>query len=171
MYAIRSYYDPQKPGTIASAFLALLGGALIAYGYYLSGHMANKQLILNMLLVLFSTILGTYLLFRVTLSWLFYQFRKNKNGHLGLLNSLSLAPLMHRMRANANSLTLITVLSAMTLTMVAMAYSRITSYNVCYTKLLRSRDHPMDMVMAMNMGADDYIQKPFNMDVLSYNFV
>ena len=31
---------------------------------------------------------------------------------------------------------------------------------------LSSRDHPMDMVMAMNMGADDYIQKPFDMDVL-----
>ncbi len=31
---------------------------------------------------------------------------------------------------------------------------------------LSSRDQPMDMVMAMKMGADDYIQKPFNMDVL-----
>lgn len=31
---------------------------------------------------------------------------------------------------------------------------------------LSSRDHPMDMVMAMNMGADDYIQKPFHVDVL-----
>lgn len=31
---------------------------------------------------------------------------------------------------------------------------------------LSSRDHPMDMVMAMNMGADDYIQKPFDADVL-----
>lgn len=31
---------------------------------------------------------------------------------------------------------------------------------------LSSRDHPMDMVMAMNMGADDYVQKPFNFDVL-----
>lgn len=31
---------------------------------------------------------------------------------------------------------------------------------------LSSRDHPMDMVMAMNLGADDYVQKPFNMDVL-----
>lgn len=31
---------------------------------------------------------------------------------------------------------------------------------------LSSRDHPMDMVMAMNMGADDYIQKPFHTDVL-----
>src|SRR5690625_3198662 len=32
--------------------------------------------------------------------------------------------------------------------------------------LLSSRDHAMAMVMAMNLGADDYIQKPFNMDVL-----
>ena len=31
---------------------------------------------------------------------------------------------------------------------------------------LSSRDHPMDMVMAMNMGADDYIHKPFHTDVL-----
>lgn len=31
---------------------------------------------------------------------------------------------------------------------------------------LSSRDHPMDMVMAMNMGADDYVQKPFHFDVL-----
>lgn len=31
---------------------------------------------------------------------------------------------------------------------------------------LSSRDHPMDMVMAMQMGADDFIQKPFYMDVL-----
>lgn len=31
---------------------------------------------------------------------------------------------------------------------------------------LSSRDQPMDMVMAMNMGADDYVQKPFDTDVL-----
>ncbi|WP_413375750.1 response regulator transcription factor [Alkalihalobacillus sp. 1P02AB] len=31
---------------------------------------------------------------------------------------------------------------------------------------LSSRDHPIDMVMAMNLGADDYVQKPFHMDVL-----
>lgn len=114
---------PKKPKTVVAAFLALLGIALIICGYDLSGHMVNDMLFFNMLLVLLSTILGTYLLFRVTIGWLFYQFRKRKNGHLGLLNSLSLAPLMHRMKANANSLTLITVLSAMTLTMVALAYS------------------------------------------------
>ncbi len=31
---------------------------------------------------------------------------------------------------------------------------------------LSSRDQPLDMVMAMQMGADDYVQKPFHMDVL-----
>ena len=62
-------------------------------------------------------------MFRVTISWLFYQIRKRKQGHLGLNNSLSLAPLMHRMKGNANSLTIITVLSAMTLAMLAGSYS------------------------------------------------
>lgn len=31
---------------------------------------------------------------------------------------------------------------------------------------LSSRDHPMDMVMAMKLGADDFVQKPFHMEVL-----
>ena len=31
---------------------------------------------------------------------------------------------------------------------------------------LSSRNHPMDMVMAIQMGADDYVQKPFHSDVL-----
>jgi len=31
---------------------------------------------------------------------------------------------------------------------------------------LSSRDHPMDMVMSMQMGADDFVQKPFHMEVL-----
>jgi OmpR family two-component system bacitracin resistance response regulator BceR len=28
---------------------------------------------------------------------------------------------------------------------------------------LSSRDHPTDMVMSMNLGADDFIQKPFSL--------
>lgn len=32
---------------------------------------------------------------------------------------------------------------------------------------LSSRDHPTDMVMSMQMGADDYVHKPFNFEVLN----
>jgi len=114
---------PKKPKAFMSAFLAILGMLFIAFGYWLSGRMLNALLFVNMLVVLASVILGTYLLFRVTISWMLYQIRKRKQGHLGLYNSLSLAPLMHRMKGNANSLTIITVLSAMTLTMLAFSYS------------------------------------------------
>ena len=31
---------------------------------------------------------------------------------------------------------------------------------------LSSRDHPTDMVMSMQLGADDFIQKPFHFEVL-----
>lgn len=31
---------------------------------------------------------------------------------------------------------------------------------------LSSRDHPTDIVMSMQLGADDFIQKPFHFDVL-----
>jgi len=114
---------PKKPKTFISALLALIGVGLIAFGYWLSGNMINELILFNMIAVLASTILGTYLVFRVTISWLFYRIRARKQGHLGLNNSLSIASLMHRMKGNANSLTIITVLSAMTLTMIAGAYS------------------------------------------------
>lgn len=32
--------------------------------------------------------------------------------------------------------------------------------------MLSSRDHPSDMIMSMQLGADDYVQKPFHFDVL-----
>lgn len=32
--------------------------------------------------------------------------------------------------------------------------------------VLSSRDHPTDMVLAMQLGADDFVQKPFHFDVL-----
>lgn len=114
---------PKKPKAIRSAILAILGIALIAFGYWLSGRMLNALLFINMIVVLVTTILGTFLLFRVAIGWVLYQMRKRKKGHLGLYNSLSLAPIMHRMKGNANSLTIITVLSAMTLTMLAGVYS------------------------------------------------
>ncbi|WP_256701639.1 ABC transporter permease [Paenibacillus sp. P3E] len=115
--------QPKQPKTFLSALTGLLGIILIVLGYLLSSQTLGQHLFLQMLVILGSTILGTYLLFRVTIGWLFYRFRKGKNGQLGLNNSLSLAPMMHRMKGNASSLTLITVLSAMTLTMVAISYS------------------------------------------------
>ncbi|MDK8180029.1 ABC transporter permease [Paenibacillus sp. UMB4589-SE434] len=115
--------QPTQPKAVLSTIMGLLGILLIVIGYMLSNETLGPEFFLQLLAILASTILGTYLVFRVTIGWLFYLIRRNRNGQLGLKNSLSLAPIMHRMKSNAISLTLITVLSAMTLTMVAIAYS------------------------------------------------
>src|SRR5690625_2122977 len=114
-----------KRPSIVSSILGLAGLSLIGFGYYVSTLIVDHAdlLMFLMLLVLASTILGTYIVFHTTISWILYVFRKKKNGHLGLYNSLSVAPLMHRMKDHANSLTIITVLSAMTITMISLSYS------------------------------------------------
>lgn len=114
-----------KRPSIASGVFGIAGIGLIGVGYYVSTLILDHtdMLIFLMLFVLASTIMGTYLVFQTTISWLLYIFRKKKNGNLGLYNSLSVASLMHRMKGHANSLTLITVLSAMTITMISLSYS------------------------------------------------
>lgn len=118
-----SSQPPSTQASVLTAVYAVLGIVLLGYGYELSGRMVDEQLVLNALMVIISTVAGTYILFRITIKWCFSWLRRRKNGHLGLYNSLSLAPLLHRMKGNANSLTLITVLSALTITLVTMAYS------------------------------------------------
>ncbi|MCM3170777.1 FtsX-like permease family protein [Paenibacillus sp. MER 99-2] len=114
----------QRP-SIVSGIMGFAGLSLIGLGYYVSTFIATNAdaLIFLMLIVLASTILGTYLVFHTTISCILYVYRKRKNGNLGLVNSLSVASLMHRMKGHANSLTLITILSAMTITMISLSYS------------------------------------------------
>ncbi|SEN92363.1 bacitracin transport system permease protein [Amphibacillus marinus] len=140
----------EKP--LISGLMAILGIGLIGLGYYLSTTMLNDldQLFVNMLTILFSTILGTYLVFRTTIGYFLYRFRQAKNGHLGIVNGLSIAPLMHRLKGNANSLTLITVLSAMTITMVSLSYSLYYSAEAD-TRLSMPHDFAFEMM-------EDYAQ-------------
>ncbi|WP_020616375.1 FtsX-like permease family protein [Paenibacillus daejeonensis] len=119
-------HDPiTKRPSMISGILGVTGISLIGFGYYVSTFIAYNAdaLLFLMLIVLVSTILGTYLVFHTTISWILYVFRKRKNGNLGLYNSLSVAPLMHRMKGHANSLTIITILSAMAISMISLSYS------------------------------------------------
>src|SRR5699024_6593606 len=114
---------PRKPKRFLSPLLAILGIALIIFGYWLSGNLFKGVFLVNAVVVLFSTIFVVYLIFCISIICLFYQVRQRNNSLLGHSNSLSSATLMHRMKGNAKSLTIITVLSAMTLATNAGAYA------------------------------------------------
>ncbi|MFA9456591.1 FtsX-like permease family protein [Halalkalibacter sp. AB-rgal2] len=125
LYAENQKDESKTIHPIISGLLAFVGLALVAFGYDLSTKIIDNldALFAYMLMVLATTILGTYLIFRMTIGWALYLYRRSKKGNLGLFNSLSIAPFMHRIKGDANSLTIITVLSAMTITMVSLSYS------------------------------------------------
>lgn len=112
-----------------SAFQMIMGAiglTLIIYGYYESTKLfyadTANNLLLNMIIILATTIGGTYLVFRYSVSLLLNLVRLRKKGHLNLADVLAVTPIMHRMKGNAKSLTLITVLTAVSLAITTLSY-------------------------------------------------
>ncbi len=157
---------PKQPKPVLSALLGILGVGMIGFGYWFanSEYMMTAFLFFNMLLVLMLVIVGTYIAFRVTIGWLMTLVRKNQNGHIGLAGALSLAPLMHRMKANAKSLTVITTLSAMTLAMAGFAYSMYYSTEQ-ETRVRVPHDFLIDEVGEGNEGTSAETAEQFAKDL------
>ena len=112
-----------------SAFPMIMGAiglALIIYGYYASTKLFSPEtgsnLLLSMVIILATTIGGTYFVFRYSVSFLLNLVRLRKKGHLSLADVLAVTPIMHRMKGNAKSLTLITVLTAVSLAITTLSY-------------------------------------------------
>lgn len=105
--------------------LGAIGLVLIGYGYYKSSVLFTKDpmnLFRNMIIILATTIGGTFLVFRFSVAFILNIFRLRKKGHLRLGDVLALTPIMHRMKSNANSLTLITILTAVSLAITTLSY-------------------------------------------------
>lgn len=112
--------------------MGAIGLALIIYGYYestllFSGHTTN--LFLSMIIILATTIGGTFFVFRYSVAFILNLFRLRKKGHLNLTDVLALTPIMHRMKGNAKSLTLITVITAVSLAITTLSYISYYSAN------------------------------------------
>ena len=60
------------------------------------------------------------MVFRYSVAFVLNLFRMSKKGHLNLADVLALTPIMHRMKGNAKSLTLITVLTAVQASVVSL---------------------------------------------------
>lgn len=120
--------------------IGFLGLVLIAYGYYASTKLfdINSQgnLTLNMIIILATTIGGTFLVFRFSVAFIMNSIRLKKNGHLTVRDVLALTPIMHRMKGNAKSLTLITVLTGVSLGVTTLAYiSYYSSESSAYSRV------------------------------------
>lgn len=133
--------------------MGAVGIGLISYGYYMSTQLFSAEdvgdLFFNMIIILASTIGGTYLVFRFSVSFVLNLVRMKKNGHLSPVDVLALTPIMHRMKGNAKSLTLITILTAVALAISTLSY--ISYYSA--TQTARSSS-PTDYTLYEDNGSE-----------------
>ena len=115
-----------KRFSVLNMVMGAIGLALIVFGYYKSSILFSAEsvgnLMTNMLLILATTIGGTFLVFRFSVAFVLNIFRLSKKGHLSLSDVLALTPIMHRMKSNSKSLTLITVMTAVSLAITTLSY-------------------------------------------------
>lgn len=108
--------------------IGIVGIVAILFGYYMSSKLFDgdfvtiNSLFAVMLLILASVIIGTYLFYKGSVSFIFYLIRKKNNGYLTINKVLSLSSIMFRMRSNSLLLTVITTISALAIGFLSLAY-------------------------------------------------
>ncbi|MCH6266127.1 FtsX-like permease family protein [Neobacillus citreus] len=114
--------------------IGILGLVLIATGYYVSSKLFGGDfttmpaLFAAMTGILGSVIIGTYLFYKGSVSFIFQLTRKQKDGYLSINEVMSLSSIMFRMKSNAMLLTIITTVSALAIGLLSLCY--ISYYSV-----------------------------------------
>ncbi|HYK74871.1 MAG TPA: ABC transporter permease, partial [Pseudoneobacillus sp.] len=117
-----------KKLSIFEMIIGTLGLVLVGAGYYISSKLFGgdftkmTELFLAMTFILGSVILGTYLIYKGTVSFIFHTIRKQKNGYLKINEVLSLSSIMFRMKSNALLLTIITTVSALAIGLLSLSF-------------------------------------------------
>ncbi|MCV4235181.1 ABC transporter permease [Virgibacillus sp. LDC1] len=127
-HAVSTTENQIKKMSFAEMLFGLLGIGLILLGYYVSTKLFSgdfttmNELFMAMILILGSVIIGTYLFYKGSVSFLFNAIRKSKGGYLSLNDVLSLSSIMFRMKSNALLLTIITTVSALAIGLLSLSY-------------------------------------------------
>lgn len=117
-----------KKMSLWEIIIGLLGIGFVAGGYYISTQLFSgkftemNELMFAMILILGLVIIGTYLFYKGSVSFLFNAIRKSKKGYLSINQVLSLSSIMFRMKSNALLLTIITTVSALAIGLLSLSY-------------------------------------------------
>ncbi len=111
----------------SNIILTVLSIALIVFGYWLSQHMFMNSLFGNnifvsALVILTTVILGTFGLFSFAVIFITKLAKKNKKSYYKDKNLISISNLSYRIKSQARTLAIITVLSGSAMTAMGVVY-------------------------------------------------
>lgn len=114
-----------------SAVAAILSIILIviSYAIFLSfnGNDGAMKLVGPALFGCILLVIGTYLLFQNLIIWLVSKFKTNKGYYYKTRNFLSISQIVYRIKANSNILCLISLLSALTISVMSATFAMYTA--------------------------------------------
>ncbi|MBT2657602.1 ABC transporter permease [Bacillus sp. ISL-18] len=125
---VSSTEEKVKGMSIWEILMGIFGLLSIISGYYISSKLFTgdyttmTELFLAMIYILGSVIIGTYLFYKGSVSFIFNIVRKKKDGYLTINQVLSLSSIMFRMKSNALLLTVITTISALAIGLLSLSY-------------------------------------------------
>ncbi|MEK4513451.1 ABC transporter permease [Paenibacillus anaericanus] len=129
LFAVKSSTEAKiKKVSILEMIIGIAGIGFILIGYYISSKLFGgdfvtmNELLIAMVIILASVIVGTYLFYKGSVSFIFHIIRKKKNGYLNINEVLSLSTIMFRMKSNAVLLTVITTVSALAIGLLSLSY-------------------------------------------------
>ncbi|MDQ0090993.1 bacitracin transport system permease protein [Paenibacillus anaericanus] len=129
LFAVKSSTEAKvKKVSIFEMIIGMAGIGFIILGYYISSKLFSGdfvtmyELLIAMVVILASVIIGTYLFYKGSVSFIFHIIRKKKNGYLNINEVLSLSTIMFRMKSNAVLLTIITTVSALAIGLLSLSY-------------------------------------------------
>lgn len=148
--------------------IGIVGILFIISGYYVSSQLftsdfsAASDFFMAMSFILGSVIIGTYLFYKGSVSFIFNIIRKNKNGYLSINEVLSLSSIMFRMKSNSLLLTIITTVSALAIGLLSLTY--ISYYSA---EKLAVSDVPSDFSLD-NVQNADMAKETFTMNHIDF---
>lgn len=119
--------DKVKKISFFQMLIGALGIVLILTGYYVSSELFGgkfktiNELFAAMSLILGTVIIGTFLFYKGSVTFISNIIRKSKGGYLNISEVLSLSSIMFRMKSNALLLTIITTVSALAIGLLSLA--------------------------------------------------
>ncbi len=129
LFNVRSSSETKvKRLSVFQVLIGVLGIVLIVSGYVVSQRLFDgvftsvNALTLAMAYILGSVILGTYLFYKGSVTFIFQLIRKRQKGYLSINKVLSLSSIMFRMKSNAMLLTIITTVSALAIGLLSLSY-------------------------------------------------
>ncbi|MEI4789122.1 ABC transporter permease [Bacillus sp. FJAT-53060] len=143
-----------KKISVFEIIIGVMGIVSISSGYYISSQLFNgsftsmPSLFLAMIFILGSVIIGTFLFYKGSVSFIANIVRKRKNGYLAIHEVLSLSSIMFRLKSNALLLTIITTVSALAIGLLSFSY--ISYYSAEKTA---EQNIPAHFVMGSEKGA------------------